>query len=68
MQSAQFDPVYPRKNPCPCGSGKKFKNCCEGIVSIDTRKLLAAEKRNPGTISGIADALDQEIERRKNAV
>lgn len=19
-----------RKSPCPCGSGKKFKNCCEG--------------------------------------
>lgn len=19
-----------RNNPCPCGSGKKFKRCCEG--------------------------------------
>lgn len=19
-----------RNNPCPCGSGKKFKKCCEG--------------------------------------
>ena len=19
-----------RNDPCPCGSGKKFKNCCEG--------------------------------------
>ena len=21
-----------RNNPCPCGSGKKYKNCCEGHV------------------------------------
>ena len=19
-----------RNDPCPCGSGKKFKNCCQG--------------------------------------
>jgi uncharacterized protein YecA (UPF0149 family) len=24
-------PVVPERNaPCPCGSGKKFKNCCAG--------------------------------------
>jgi uncharacterized protein YecA (UPF0149 family) len=24
-------PVAPERNdPCPCGSGKKFKNCCMG--------------------------------------
>lgn len=21
-------PTVPRNQPCPCGSGKKFKNCC----------------------------------------
>lgn len=21
----------PRNEPCPCGSGKKYKRCCEGI-------------------------------------
>jgi uncharacterized protein len=26
-----FKPVIPDRNaPCPCGSGKKFKNCCAG--------------------------------------
>lgn len=25
-------PVIPERNdPCPCGSGKKFKNCCSGL-------------------------------------
>jgi len=24
-------PILPDRNsPCPCGSGKKFKNCCAG--------------------------------------
>jgi uncharacterized protein len=28
-------PVMPERNdPCPCGSGKKFKNCCMGKLSI----------------------------------
>ena len=29
---------YPRGNrnkPCPCGSGKKFKNCCYNIIKGD---------------------------------
>jgi SWIM/SEC-C metal-binding protein len=25
-----------RNEPCPCGSGKKFKKCCEGIGSPAT--------------------------------
>jgi uncharacterized protein YecA (UPF0149 family) len=25
-------PTVPGRNdPCPCGSGKKFKNCCMGL-------------------------------------
>ena len=28
-----------RNEPCPCGSGKKFKRCCNGKVSED--QLLA---------------------------
>jgi uncharacterized protein len=28
-------PVMPERNdPCPCGSGKKFKNCCSGKLII----------------------------------
>jgi SWIM/SEC-C metal-binding protein len=25
-----------RNEPCPCGSGKKFKKCCEGTASPPT--------------------------------
>jgi len=24
-------PKVGRNDPCPCGSGKKFKQCCEGV-------------------------------------
>ncbi|MBI4617481.1 MAG: SEC-C domain-containing protein [Planctomycetes bacterium] len=33
-------PLYPdaqRNDPCPCGSGKKFKNCCTGKIKADLR-------------------------------
>lgn len=60
-------PLYPRKHPCLCGSGKKYKNCCEGSVVIDERKLRAAEVANPGTIAAMADAIDAELVRRKES-
>ena len=31
-----------RNGPCPCGSGNKYKKCCEGVeqkVSLDKRVL-----------------------------
>jgi hypothetical protein len=33
-----------RNDPCPCGSGKKYKNCCaltEGRLSLATRVWFA---------------------------
>lgn len=27
----------PRKKPCPCGSGKKYKHCCAGKENNDGR-------------------------------
>ena len=45
------EPLFPRRQPCPCGSGKKFKNCCEGSVRIDEDLLRKAEQTNPGTVS-----------------
>jgi uncharacterized protein YecA (UPF0149 family) len=26
------DPKIGRNDPCPCGSGKKYKKCCLGII------------------------------------
>jgi uncharacterized protein len=32
-------PIIPERNdPCPCGSGKKFKNCCAGKPLFNTLK------------------------------
>ncbi len=28
-----------RNDPCPCGSGKKYKQCCEGKAAEKTRFL-----------------------------
>jgi hypothetical protein len=31
---------YTRNDPCPCGSGKKFKKCCQERVDAMTKRLL----------------------------
>lgn len=31
-QPVLASPKVGRNEPCPCGSGKKFKKCCEGQV------------------------------------
>ena len=31
-QIARRPPRVGRNEPCPCGSGKKFKNCCLGSI------------------------------------
>ena len=28
VRNSKKDPKIPRNNPCPCGSGKKYKKCC----------------------------------------
>ena len=30
-----------RNDPCPCGSGKKFKKCCENKTAIQRRSFTA---------------------------
>ena len=30
-EPARSAPKVGRNEPCPCGSGKKFKKCCEGL-------------------------------------
>jgi uncharacterized protein YecA (UPF0149 family) len=34
-----------RNEPCPCGSGKKFKQCCKGTNQPGTRILI--QKKAP---------------------
>jgi hypothetical protein len=40
----KFDKKVMPNDPCPCGSGKKFKKCCKGTGDFDgTRELSAQE-------------------------
>lgn len=38
-----------RNEPCPCGSGQKFKLCCEG-----RRDIVQEARRSPWLIAGVA--------------
>lgn len=33
-----------RNDPCPCGSGKKYKKCCERVVAFQTAELLREDR------------------------
>jgi len=37
---------YARNDPCPCGSGKKYKHCCL-LKAVETRKAKAALQTTP---------------------
>ena len=39
LEAAKFDNKIARNDACPCGSGKKYKNCCG--VSGPKKGLLA---------------------------
>ena len=59
------DSLFPRRQPCPCGSGKKFKNCCEPTApSVDAEVIDRVERRNPGMLANMIAGLDEEIARR----
>ncbi|GEM_PF-1400627 len=58
-----------RNDPCPCGSGKKFKKCCEGRMigkrfmahKIDSPESLAANK-----ISGLTSLFQANVQNPKD--
>jgi len=60
MRLPEPKPLHPLRHPCPCGSGKRFKNCCVDEVSVDDAKLLAAETREPGFLAAIAAAFETD--------
>lgn len=33
-----------RNDPCPCGSGKKYKKCCERVVALQSAESLREER------------------------
>jgi len=72
MLADQPLPLFPRRQPCPCGSGKKFKDCCEKHVSgdkqvtVNEEVIFRVEHQNPGTLANMIAGLDAGIADRKN--
>lgn len=62
--SDEREPMFPKRHPCPCGSGKRFKNCCEGEVYVDAARIRAAEDAHPGLLRTMIEALDAEAAAR----
>jgi hypothetical protein len=42
---------YKRNDPCPCGSGKKFKKCCERTLIGKKFRATKIETSSPSSIS-----------------
>ena len=43
-----------RNDPCPCGSGKKYKKCCGATIPVQPVEMRA-EKRQCGTCTACCD-------------
>jgi hypothetical protein len=58
-----------RNQPCPCGSGKKYKHCCMNKPKNEFRAELAKEKEREKTpAEKAAEMLALERERVGDAV
>ncbi len=51
-----------RNDPCPCGSGKKFKKCCEGQKKTRTFQVISSESKVQGISSLLFKKRSQEKE------
>lgn len=46
-----------RNDPCPCGSGRKYKQCCLKKESLSEYDLIRTQVKNSGADEKIADLL-----------
>ena len=46
-----------RNDPCSCGSGKKFKKCCEGQKKTRTFHVMSSEAK----VQGISSLLFKKV-------
>lgn len=58
--------MFPRNDPCPCGSGKKYKRCCDGTVAVNPSVILRNERKHPGFIAAALQWIDAELARRNH--
>lgn len=61
-----------RNQPCPCGSGKKYKNCCLAADETSAAAVREDQRRNapppptPGRAAGWAPPLDDDLDQLSN--
>lgn len=65
-----------RNDPCPCGTGKKYKHCCEGRVDWnkiirdgkDWRKYISIRGRNTLFLNKIAEILNLDSNKKPRSL
>ena len=57
-----------RNDPCPCGSGKKYKKCCIGADAASRAKEQAARPSPAFTPDGGEDPLDRWSNAARQAI
>ncbi len=67
-------PTFGRNDPCPCGSGKRFKRCClgkeeslassRGATGASTELRQALETRQFGSLEEVQAFVDQHAQQR----
>ena len=64
VKKARQEMKIGRNTPCPCGSGKKYKKCCEylGVPYINEQGMIEEERRNPGYIAALIAFCDERLE------
>lgn len=61
-----------RNQPCPCGSGKKYKNCCLAANETSAAAVREDQRRNApppptrGLAAGWAPLLDDDLDQLSN--
>ena len=45
-----------RNDPCPCGSGRKYKNCCDGVTKTRSESRLWAWTLGLGVVACLGAA------------
>lgn len=56
-----MDQKIGRNDPCPCGSGKKYKNCCIGVPVKKPLKFKATLLSQPKQVDLMARTFGEKI-------
>ena len=72
-----------RNEPCPCGSGKKFKNCCAGkpslvaplvlpavplVVGAPLQPVAATPEQKPLTLQGEVEKIQKQAKEKRSVL